>query len=80
MSLDHTALLPQITEIKHHLATFPNAEVAKVTNKRMILRCPDGAVALALRKDLEAAGYACGLKPGRLSSAYYVQALFHYPY
>lgn len=73
------SLIPQVREIRDHVDNYPTSAIVMVTDLRIIIQCPDGAIALTLSKELVDMGYTTAVLPGRLSSAYYVQVVYQKP-
>lgn len=77
MSLSHEMVAPDVARLKSIARSFGNVEVAKVTNKRIILWCPDLYSAKNLAMCIKQDGYYYEIKKGLKSSAWYVQAFYH---
>ena len=74
MAASHEMVKPDVEAIEHCVRLFRSSKVIEVTNKRIIIKCPDHQVALNLATQIRHRGYAYDLKKGRHTNAMYIQA------
>ena len=76
MAASHQMVAPDVERISQIVRNFVASEVVEITNKRMIMWCPDLHCAKQLAIRIRGNGYHYEVKPGNKSAAWYVQAFY----
>ncbi len=63
-------------DIKEWVARFKGSTVVVETNKRIVIKCPDVAVADTLARQIHRMGYPSDVRKGIRSNDGYIQAWF----
>ena len=65
-------LADELRMLKNTLQMFRDTSIVLVTNKKVVIRCPDDIEARGLCRTLRGDGYTVAMKKGRKTDHYYV--------
>lgn len=74
MAASHEMVAPKVEAIEQVVHRFTSSQVVEVTNKRIIIRCPNKTISRRLGSLINNLGYPIEIQKGRVSDAMYIQA------
>ena len=74
MSASHAMVAPKVESIEQVVQRFTSSQVVEVTNKRIIIRCPNKTISRRLGNLINDLGHAIEIQKGKISNAMYIQA------
>lgn len=74
MAASHEMVAPKVEAIEQVVQRFTSSQVVEVTNKRIIIRCPNKTISRRLGFLINDLGHPIEIQKGRVSNAMYIQA------